>query len=422
MTNFEASRKFAESLDAADELRRFRDYFNFPVDKDGRRNIYFCGNSLGLQSKLAVQYIEEELQKWADLCVDGHFKGHRPWVQYHRQSTPGLAYLTGAQENEVVAMNSLTVNLHLMMTTFYRPDAERYKIIIESTAFPSDRFAVMSQIRLHGLDPAQALLEWQPRDDDELHRDDLDALLDEHGANTALLLLPGVQYYNGQLLDMAELCRLAEATGCAIGLDLAHAIGNVPLALHDWAPDFAVWCTYKYLNTGPGSVGGAFVHSRHLDDTDRKQLLGWWSNDEATRFEMAPTFTLGDGVDTWQLSCPAVLSQAPLVASLEIFREAGIDKLRAKSIELTGYLDFLLQQGFAGRVESITPATARGCQLSLVVRDTSIEAKSVFRNLEGLNVTGDWREPNVIRMAPVPLYNSFEDVYEFTERLEVALK
>jgi kynureninase len=410
MTNFEASRKFAESLDAADELRRFRDYFNFPVDKDGRRNIYFCGNSLGLQSKLAVQYIEEELQKWADLCVDGHFKGHRPWVQYHRQSTPGLAYLTGAQENEVVAMNSLTVNLHLMMTTFYRPDAERYKIIIESTAFPSDRFAVMSQIRLHGLDPAQALLEWQPRDDDELHRDDLDALLDEHGANTALLLLPGVQYYNGQLLDMAELCRLAEATGCAIGLDLAHAIGNVPLALHDWAPDFAVWCTYKYLNTGPGSVGGAFV------------LLGWWSNDEATRFEMAPTFTLGDGVDTWQLSCPAVLSQAPLVASLEIFREAGIDKLRAKSIELTGYLDFLLQQGFAGRVESITPATARGCQLSLVVRDTSIEAKSVFRNLEGLNVTGDWREPNVIRMAPVPLYNSFEDVYEFTERLEVALK
>jgi kynureninase len=400
----------------------FRDYFNFPVDKDGRRNIYFCGNSLGLQSKLAVQYIEEELQKWADLCVDGHFKGHRPWVQYHRQSTPGLAYLTGAQENEVVAMNSLTVNLHLMMTTFYRPDAERYKIIIESTAFPSDRFAVMSQIRLHGLDPAQALLEWQPRDDDELHRDDLDALLDEHGANTALLLLPGVQYYNGQLLDMAELCRLAEATGCAIGLDLAHAIGNVPLALHDWAPDFAVWCTYKYLNTGPGSVGGAFVHSRHLDDTDRKQLLGWWSNDEATRFEMAPTFTLGDGVDTWQLSCPAVLSQAPLVASLEIFREAGIDKLRAKSIELTGYLDFLLQQGFAGRVESITPATARGCQLSLVVRDTSIEAKSVFRNLEGLNVTGDWREPNVIRMAPVPLYNSFEDVYEFTERLEVALK
>jgi kynureninase len=196
----------------------------------------------------------------------------------------------------------------------------------------------------------------------------------------------------------------------------------VPLALHDWAPDFAVWCTYKYLNTGPGSVGGAFVHSRHLDDTDRKQLLGWWSNDEATRFEMAPTFTLGDGVDTWQLSCPAVLSQAPLVASLEIFREAGIDKLRAKSIELTGYLDFLLQQGFAGRVESITPATARGCQLSLVVRDTSIEAKSVFRNLEGLNVTGDWREPNVIRMAPVPLYNSFEDVYEFTERLEVALK
>ena len=422
MTNPEASREFAQSLDAADELLRFRDYFNFPLDKDRRRNIYLCGNSLGLQSKLAVQYIEEELKKWADSCVDGHFSGRRPWVQYHRESTRGLAYLTGARENEVVAMNSLTVNLHLMMTTFYRPDAERYKIIIESTAFPSDRYAVMSQIRLHGFDPADAMLEWEPREDDELHGDDLEVLLEEHGASTALLLLPGVQYYNGQVLDMAGLCRLAEATGCAIGLDLAHAIGNVPLALHDWAPDFAIWCTYKYLNTGPGSVGGAFVHSRHLDATDRKQLLGWWSNEEETRFKMAATFVPAKGVDTWQLSCPAVLSQAPLLASLEIFEEAGIDKLTEKSVELTGYLDFLLQQRLAGRIESITPETARGCQLSLVVRDDNVDAKLVFRNLEALNVTVDWREPNVIRVAPVPLYNSFEDVYEFTERLEIALR
>jgi kynureninase len=422
VTNFEASRQCAQSLDVADELRRFRDYFNYPVDKDGRRNIYLCGNSLGLQSKLAVQYIEEELKKWADICVDGHFTGRRPWMQYHRESTRGLAYLTGANENEVVAMNSLTVNLHLMMTTFYRPDAERHKVIIESTAFPSDRFAVMSQIRLHGFDPAEAMLEWEPRDDDELHMDDLEALLDEHGESTALLLLPGVQYYNGQVLDMAALCKLAEATGCAIGLDLAHAIGNVPLALHDWAPDFAIWCTYKYLNTGPGSVGGAFVHSRHLDSADKKQLHGWWSNEEATRFKMAPTFVPAKGVDTWQLSCPAVLSQAPLLASLEIFEEAGIDKLRDKSVELTGYLDFLLQQGFSGRIKSITPETSRGCQLSLVVCDDSVDPKSVFRKLEALNITVDWREPDVIRVAPVPLYNGFEDVYEFTERLEIALR
>jgi len=422
MKNFEASREFAQSLDASDELRRFRDYFNFPADKNGRRNIYLCGNSLGLQSKLAVQYIGEELAKWAEMCVAGHFSGRRPWVRYHRETTPGLAYLTGANEREVVAMNSLTVNLHLMMTTFYRPDARRYKVVIEATAFPSDRFAVMSQIRLHGHDPNDALLEWQPRDDHRLHMADLESLLDEQGENIALLLLPGVQYYNGQVLEMAKLCRLAEDTGCAIGLDLAHAIGNVPLALHDWGPDFAIWCTYKYLNTGPGSVGGAFVHTRHLDAADRKQLLGWWSHEEKTRFKMAPTLVPAEGIDAWQLSCPAVLSQAPLLASLEIFEQAGSGALRAKSIDLTGYLDFLLQQGFAGRVESITPADERGCQLSLVVCDDSLDAKSVFSGLDDLNITVDWREPNVIRVAPVPLYNSFEDVYEFTVRLQIVLE
>lgn len=422
MTILEASHEFAQSLDAADELRRFRDYFNFPRDKDGKRNIYLCGNSLGLQSKLAVRYLEEELQKWADLCVDGHFDGNRPWVSYHQGSSAGLAYLTGAHENEVVAMNSLTVNLHLMMTTFYRPNVKRYKIVIESTAFPSDRFAVMSQIRMHGFDPEDALLEWRPRDYDQLHLADLETLLDQHGGSIALLLLPGVQYYNGQVLEMAELCRMARHRGCTIGLDLAHAIGNVPLALHDWAPDFAVWCTYKYLNTGPGSVGGAFVHSRHLDRGDRDQLLGWWSHEAATRFRMAPEFVPEKGVDAWQISCPAVFSQAPLLASLEIFQEAGFDNLRAKSIELTGYLEFLLQRGFAGRIESITPAHARGCQLSLVVCDDNLDPKSVFSGLDERNVTVDWREPNVIRVAPVPLYNSFEDVYEFTARLGSVLE
>ena len=421
MTRFEATREFARSLDANDALHRFRDYFNFPPDRDGRRNLYLCGNSLGLQSKLAVHRIEEELAKWAEMGVDGHFHGRRPWVRYHRETTPGLAYLCGADEAEVVAMNSLTVNLHLMMTTFYRPDADRYKIVIESTAFPSDRYAVASQIRLQGFEPADALLEWTPREDDRLHMHDLETLLDEHGATIAMLLLPGVQYYNGQLLDMPRLCGLARNAGCVIGLDLAHAIGNVPMSLHDWAPDFAVWCSYKYLNTGPGSVGGAFVHARHLDDDERAQPLGWWGNEEQTRFMMAPGFDPARGIDRWQVSCPAVLAHAPLVASLEIFAEAGIDRLRTKSLELTDYLDFLLQRKLPGRTRSITPADARGCQLSVVVCDPNLVPKGVFARLDELNITVDWREPDVIRVAPVPLYNGFEDAFEFVERLGIAM-
>ena len=417
---FEASLEFARSLDEADELQRFRGYFNIPPDRDERRNIYLCGNSLGLQPKLAVQYIEEELAAWAERGVDGHFSGRRPWIPYHREATRGLAYLTGAEDKEVIAMNSLTVNLHLMMVTFYRPAETRYKIVIESTAFPSDRFAVMSQIRQRGFDPDDALLEWQPRHDDILYLEDLDAMLARDGENIALLLLPGVQYYNGQVLDMEGLCRLAREYGCVIGLDLAHAIGNIPLRLHDWAPDFAVWCTYKYLNGGPGAVGGAFVHANHLDADGSDQLLGWWSHEEATRMKMARKFVPEKGASLWQVSNPAILSLAPQVASLEIFLEAGIDKLRQKSIKLTGFLDFLLQQGFSGRVETITPAHARGCQMSLVVRDPGLDARSVLTVLEELNVTADWREPNVIRVAPVPLYNSFEDVYEFTERLRSA--
>jgi kynureninase len=420
MSSFEASLDYARALDDADELRRFRDYFNFPVDRDGRRNIYLCGNSLGLQPKLAVQYIEEELAEWADRGVEGHFRGRRPWMPYHREAIKGLAHLTGAQDNEVVAMNSLTVNLHLMMVSFYRPTKERYKIVIESTAFPSDRFAVISQIRQRGFDPGDALLEWQPRDDDILYIEDLEALLDEEGESVTLLLLPGVQYYNGQVLDMDGLCRLAREKACVIGLDLAHAIGNVPMQLHDWAPDFAVWCTYKYLNSGPGAVGGAFVHANHLDADGNDQLLGWWSHDEATRLKMSRKFVPEKGASLWQVSNPAILSLAPQIASLEIFLEAGIDKLRQKSLKLTGFLDFLLEQGFAGRVESITPPHARGCQMSLVVRDEGLHARSVLTVLEELNVTADWREPNVIRVAPVPLYNSFEDVYEFTERLRSA--
>ena len=422
MSTFAATRDYARSMDAADELRPFREQFNLPGEKGGYKNIYLCGNSLGLQPKLAVQYVQEELEDWGNLGVEGHFSARRPWMPYHRIATRGLACLTGAQENEVLAMNTLTVNLHVLMTTFYRPDQTRNKIVIESTAFPSDRFAVMSQLRLHGFEPDTALIEWQPRNDDRLHMDDLVQILDDHAGEIALLLLPGVQYYNGQVLDMAKLCRLANDAGSAIGLDLAHAVGNIPLALHDWAPDFAAWCSYKYMNSGPGAIGGAFVHAKHLDADGSRQLLGWWGHEESTRFKMAPTFEPAKGVELWQLSNPPILSLAPVIASLELFMQAGIEKLRSKSIQLTGFLDFLLQKHFAGRIESLTPDDARGCQMSLVVRDASINARALFEALEALNVTADWREPNVIRIAPVPLYNSFEDVYDFSERLELAIK
>lgn len=418
---FATHRDGARALDAADTLRAFRNEFNFPRDRDGYRAVYLCGNSLGLQPKLAVRYVQEELDAWASLGVTGHFESRRPWMPYHRQATAGLAALCGAQESEVVAMNSLTVNLHLMMATFYRPDDRRRKILIESTAFPSDRFAAISQIRLRGGDPGDSLIEWRPRDGSgELDMEDLAGLLREHGEEIALLLLPGVQYYNGQVLDMPEICRLAREHGCAVGLDLAHAIGNVPLALHDWAPDFAVWCSYKYLNGGPGAVGGAFVHSRHLDADGSEQLLGWWGHDEATRFAMAPSFTPAKGAELWQLSNPPILSLAPVLASLEVFGRAGIGALREKSVRLTGYLEFLLRRHFEGRIASITPAEARGCQLSLVVTDAALDARALFSRLEQLNVFTDWREPNVIRVAPAPLYNNFEDVFEFVERLRQA--
>jgi kynureninase len=418
---YEATREYARAQDQADPLRPFRDEFNFPLDKNGRHNIYLCGNSLGLQPKKAVAMLTEELEDWGNLGVEGHFRGRRPWMPYHRNATSGFAYLTGAQEDEVVAMNTLTVNLHVLMTTFYRPAGKRNKIVIEATAFPSDRFAVMSQIRLHGLDPEEALLEWRPRDDEKLYLQDLAALLDAHEQEIALLLLPGVQYYSGQVLDMAAVCQMARDHDCAIGLDLAHAVGNVPLSLHEWAPDFAAWCNYKYLNGGPGAVGGAFVHSQHFEDANAQQLLGWWGSDESTRFKMGPDFTPAKGVERWQISNILVFSLTPVLASLEIFQAAGIDRLREKSIRLSGYLDFLLQENFSSSVRSITPEDARGCQLSLVIHDGKLVARTVFENLEKLNVTADWREPNVIRVAPVPLYNSFEDVYDFNLRLRSAI-
>ena len=420
--NYEAKQDFARQCDADDPLRKFRGEFAQPDTRNGFDCVYLCGNSLGLQPKRAVESVQQELDDWARLGVEGHFHARRPWLSYHRNAKSGLAHLTGASESEVVAMNSLTVNLHLLMTSFYRPTAGRSKILIESTAFPSDRFAVMSQIRMHGFDPSEALVEWAPRaGETTLRIDDLQDLLDKDGEQIALMLLPGVQYYNGQVLDMPGLCSMAAAAGCAIGLDLAHAIGNIPLELHDWSPDFAAWCSYKYLNSGPGAIAGAFVHEKHHGGAGTEQLLGWWGHDETSRMKMSKHFKAEQGADLWQLSCPSVLSFAPLIASLELFTEARIDNLRQKSKNLTGYLEFLLEENFAGQVASITPPESCGAQISMTVIDSSVEPKSVFNRLEEQNVIVDWREPNVIRIAPAPLYNGFEDVFRFSERLETAL-
>lgn len=417
---FEDNRAFADSLDRQDPLRRFRDRFNFPRDKNGRSPVYLCGNSLGLQPKSAVDYVKNELDNWHQYAVDGHFHSERPWVTYHRLAAPGFAELAGARSGEVIAMNTLTVNLHLLMASFYRPTAVRRKIVIESGAFPSDQYAAASQIRLHGYDPRSDLLEWQPPPG-ELHLriDDLAAMLENEGDSVALLLLPGVQYYTGQVLDMEAICELGRRHGCRVGLDLAHAIGNVDLSLHDWAPDFAAWCTYKYLNSGPGAIAGAFVHERHRSPDEF--LHGWWGNKESTRFKMRPDFEAAEGAEAWQMSNPPILSLAPVAASLELFAEAGFERLRDKSRALTGYLSWLIETRFGDSIGSITPDAARGCQLSLIVNDKSIDARALFERLCELNVTGDWRYPDVIRVAPAPMYNSFGDVFEFAERLSEAL-
>ncbi len=421
MPDFNASAGCAAALDAADPLARFREEFMFPRDDSGQPVVYLCGNSLGLQPVRAGRYVREELEDWAAHGVEGHFRARRPWLPYHRLATAGLARLAGATANEVVAMNTLTVNLHLLMASFYRPQGRRRKILIESTAFPSDRFAVESQLRFHGADPRADLLEWRPRDDETLHMDDLRALVAAHAGQLALLLLPGVQYLNGQVLDMAAICALGREAGASVGLDLAHAIGNVPLALSDWGPDFAAWCSYKYLNGGPGAIAGAFVHARHLGGDPSRTLLGWWGNREATRFRMAPEFEPAATAELWQLSNPPILSLAPVVASLELFGEAGFDALVEKSRRLTAWLDFLLAERIGPRVRSITPPAARGCQLSLRVDDDAAGAQAVFERLSARHVIADWREPNVIRVAPVPLYNSFRDLWEFVDRLAGAL-
>jgi kynureninase len=420
---YEDSRQFAEARDRDDTLAVFRDAFNFPPAKNGYSPVYLCGNSLGLQPKRAVDFVQEELRNWSEFAVDGHFHSSRPWLSYHRQAADGFAALTGARTTEVVAMNTLTVNLHFLMASFYRPTAKRYKIVIEANAFPSDRYAAASQLRLAGFDPAEGLLEWPASNEDGyLDLDDLGQVLEQHGDSIALLLVPGVQYFTGQVLDMAQICRMGRDAACRVGLDLAHAVGNVPLSLHDWAPDFAAWCTYKYLNSGPGSIAGAFIHERHFSPDNLQQLHGWWGHEEATRFKMLPSFTPAAGAELWQMSNPPILSLAPVIASLQLFQQAGLPNLVSKSRDLTAFLDWLIDKRAGKRIGTITPAAERGAQLSLVVRDPAINGRALFDQLGLLNVTGDWREPRVIRVAPAPLYNSYVDAFDFVERLEIALQ
>lgn len=385
--------------------------------------VYLAGHSLGLQPKNTAQYVEQELADWRRLGVLGHHNARRPWIGYHELLAAPLAELVGAEEAEVVAMNSLTVNLHLMLVTFFRPGAERHRILIEKSAFPSDRYAIVSQLEFHGLQAAEHLIEVEPRlGERHLRTEDLIAVIEREGARLALVLLPGVQYLTGQCLDLGPLIAAARRVGANVGLDLAHAAGNTLLHLHDWSADFAVWCSYKYLNAGPGAVGGCFVHNRHAH-TELPRFAGWWGQNKASRFEMGPAFTPIAGAEGWQISNPPILSTAPLLASLDIFKRADIRRLREKSILLTGFLRRLVEGLLPGLVEIITPDAVdeRGCQLSLRIARPAHEAKRCHERLTAAGVIGDWREPDILRLAATPLYNSYSDVFAAVDALARAM-
>ena len=409
----------AASLDAADPLRGFRDEFHLPLH-DGKPLAYFAGNSLGLQPKGARAHVEEVLAKWADEAVEGHFTGEAAWMPYHELVREPLARVVGAQPSEVVAMNSLTANLHFMLASFYRPTRERPAILMEAGAFPSDRYALESQVRFHGFDPASDLVELQPdATDGSFSMGAIECAIAEHGPRLAAIVWPGVQYRTGQAFDLKEIARLGHAAGAMVGFDLAHAVGNLPLQLHDSGADFTVWCHYKYMNSGPGAVAGCFVHERHAR-TDRPRFSGWWGNDTSVRFRMGPQFSPTPGADGWQLSNPPILGLAPLRAALDQFDRATMPALRAKSERLTGYLEQLIDAGLRDVLEVVTPRdpTQRGCQLSLRVAGGRERGRALFEHLGSRGVLGDWREPDVIRISPVPLYNGFADVLRFARSVQ----
>jgi kynureninase len=413
----------ARTMDAQDSLRSFREQFIFPkhTQHDPSASseavpteaIYLCGNSLGLQPKTIRQALLNELDQWAEHGVEGHFRGDLPWMHYHKFLTDQTARLVGALPHEVVVMNTLTVNLHLMMATFYRPTATRFKIVMEAGAFPSDQYAMETQARWHGLEPDTAIVELTPRaGEDTLRTEDILQTIEDHGDSVALVMLGGVNYYTGQFYELDKIAAAGHRVGAKVGFDLAHAAGNLPLKLHDWGPDFAVWCSYKYLNSGPGGPSGVFVHERHANSPELPRFAGWWGHDEAERFKMKKGFHPMFGAAGWQMSNAQILSMAAHKASLDIFDAAGIENLRAKSLQLTAFLEQVLLEADGGRklFRIITPLDPghRGCQLSLLTDD---RGKALFDYLANHGVIADWREPNVIRFAPVPLYNSFEDVW-----------
>jgi len=416
--NFSRDEDFAKKLDAEDPLRSFRDKFHLPLGKDGSSLIYFAGNSLGLMPKSAKEVVDQELDDWARRGVDAHLEAKTPWYTYHEPLRELTARMVGAKPVEVICMNSLTVNLHLMMATFYRPTKSRFKILMEDPAFPSDTYAIKTQIAHHQLDPKDALVLASPRKGEfTVRTEDVVDLIEKNRDSLAVVWIAGVNFFTGQLFGIPTITEAAQKHGIMVGVDLAHAVGNVPLALHDWNVDFAVWCSYKYLNAGPGAIAGAYLHERHATNTKLPRLAGWFGNDPNTRFQMHHEFIPVPSADAWQVSNPPIFSMAPLRASLSIFDQAGgMEKLRAKSIELTGYLEFLLNELGSKNFTIITPrdTNARGCQLSILAHE---HPKELFKELQAAGVKCDFREPNVIRVAPTPLYNTFHDGWRFARIL-----
>lgn len=409
-------------MDQNDPLASYRNAFHIPKEDNGTNWLYFTGNSLGLQPKSTKLAIDQELNDWAKLGVEGHFEAKNPWMPYHEFLTESMAKIVGAKPIEVVVMNTLTTNLHLLMVSFYNPTPKRCKILIESDAFPSDRYAVQTQLEFHGFDANECLVEWHPRKGETLLRiEDLEHILEEQGDEIALLLIGGVNYYTGQYLNLKEIAKLGHAKGCKVGIDLAHGVGNIQPELHDSGVDFAAWCTYKYLNSGPGSLGGIFVHERYANDKTLKRFAGWWSQNKATRFNMRQPLDITPGAEGWQLSNPPILSMAAIKASLDLFNEVGMTALRQKSLKLTAYLEFLINELNHPHINIITPSNPneRGCQLSIQVENAD---KTLHKQLIENHVITDWREPDVIRCAPVPFYNSFEDVFRMVEILKNLLK
>lgn len=411
---FELSRQFAEEQDQSDPLKTHREQFYFP-QKNGKDAIYFCGNSLGLQPKKVRPAIEQELNDWHHHAVEGYWNAENPWLYYQQYCSKPLTNIVGASQDELTVMNTLTVNLHLLLMSFYRPTKQRFKILMEAGAFPSDQYAVETQVRLHGFDPETAIIEVAPRAGEYLIREeDIFDIIDQESSSLAIILLGGINYYTGQLFNMQSITEAAHRVGAVAGFDLAHVVGNVPLKLHDWEVDFAVWCSYKYLNGGPGAVGGAFIHERHARNINQQRLGGWWGNEESTRFKMEKGFKPKSRAEGWQISTAQVFNMVALKASLELFESAGMAALRDKSIKLTNYLEFLLKHIENIKFEIITPKNCkeRGAQLSLLFHD---KGREIQQKMTDAGIIVDWREPGVIRISPAPLYNSYGDVFHFYE-------